>query len=387
MVSNSDEMVALVIGFRDWLGIEAQHAYAFLREDTRLIKAGLLYADQVDLASDAALSALMDLHTVAPSLLTLDAFGPQTWSAEELVVHRTALDEHLNALTDADRSATNDFLDGAVAGAFRRFYGPVECANVLGQWIATGELAPGRIPLVGSVTAEMIQSPAWRTGQLAVLRGPGFDQMVSQAAERARDPSLTRAQRIAMKSVVSAIRREQRRANPKMFPSPVSRPREGDVLINVLGRTRAFPDAEWDVLFDVRDRLGGARAHLRAAISSAAEELRNASDVEIDRACASLQQQVIAPALAQMDQALEDLDAVPTLLRLSSDASTVGSVIANLALLASNPALVSVSPILHAAASAPVIASAARELLRRRERRQAVAAQPYWALYELSRRR
>lgn len=81
-----------------------------------------------------------------------------------------------------------------------------------------------------------------------------------------------------------------------------------------------FPEADWDVLVDVRERLTRSRTSLRLALIAAAEGLVDVAASDLPEAAAMLRQRVIEPALAAIDDELDELKALPTLLRLINDA-------------------------------------------------------------------
>jgi hypothetical protein len=158
--------------------------------------------------------------------------------------------------------------------------------------------------------------------------------------------------------------------------------REGSLTAELLGELPAFPEADWEVLADVRERLVPARVRFRSAMSYLANELAGVRLDEFASAVAAAHRRIVAPALTDIDEALEDLHAKPTLLRLASDKLVSGAATASLAVcitaFASGAADIGVLGTV--AATPSVLTGAAREMAHRRQLRQRVAAQPLWLL-------
>jgi hypothetical protein len=158
----------------------------------------------------------------------------------------------------------------------------------------------------------------------------------------------------------------------------------GVLATSLIGELEAFPDAEMDVVLDVRDRIADSRAYFRGAISELTRELSAATDLEADLSplLADLRRRVIDPALQRIRDDLTDLGVRRTLLRLASDrlaATSVGSALAMAAGLGGSAAL---HALLSGAIGAPLLAAAAREAQHRVSVSDEVRARPYWFLHE-----
>ena len=164
--------------------------------------------------------------------------------------------------------------------------------------------------------------------------------------------------------------------------------RQGQLAQELLGSLPAFPSATLDVVLDVRDRLRVPRVRFRAAVSEAAETLKDVPNRELHGAIAELRRRTVDPAIEDVKETLEELGAVPSLLRVSSDRITVASVAASMAVVAGGAAgTIDLGVAAQALAAIPAFGSAAaREALARREISRRVTAQPFYLLHELDRR-
>jgi hypothetical protein len=96
-------------------------------------------------------------------------------------------------------------------------------------------------------------------------------------------------------------------------------------------------------------------------------ELREVEDVDFVDAAQQLARRDIGPAMADIDAALEELRAVPTVLRLSASREVVAAAGASaLALAAARYGPANVAAAAQTLATAPLVAAGAREALARR---------------------
>jgi len=366
-----DEIEALVVGFDQWSIPEPSRTFSVLGEELRLAKAGALYADSVTFASQTAILAIVTLQQGIEEL-PADAFAGK----KEIPVS-----DLITGLGPAETRAAEDLASGLAAGVLGN-PNPFIAGYTLASWME-GDLPTGNLPLVSARTLEATSPEAFALAQVEFAQSAEGQERIELMEGMLDDPEAGPLRETLIESIA---RMKKLRAGDlsaeRIGPAPRPRSPEVELLTGVLGGIRAFPDADWDTILDVRERLGPARTQLRAAISEAAAELEGCGDEEVERASAALRKRVVAPALAEIDAELDELGAIPTLLRMAQGAPMAGSVLANLALVA-DPATLGLSAIAHGIASAPILASGARELAQRRERRRNLAARPYWILHEL----
>jgi hypothetical protein len=138
--------------------------------------------------------------------------------------------------------------------------------------------------------------------------------------------------------------------------------REGFLAALVLAELPVFPDAEIDVLLDVRERIGPQRVRLAGAIAGTAFELRDVDRDDFPAAAREVLRKEINPAIADVDASLEELGAVPTLLRLASSKEVAAAAGASaLTLAAGRYGPVDVGALVRTLAAAPVLAAVAKE--------------------------
>jgi len=89
----------------------------------------------------------------------------------------------------------------------------------------------------------------------------------------------------------------------------------------LIGQLEAFPDAEMDVVLDVRQKLKPSLTRFRAALAAASAELETPAwqTEEFAREVEDLYHRRVAPALLDLEQAMEELGAGPTLRRAVAD--------------------------------------------------------------------
>jgi hypothetical protein len=78
----------------------------------------------------------------------------------------------------------------------------------------------------------------------------------------------------------------------------------------------AFPNASMDVVLDVRERLQRPLVRFRAAVAEASRELdATATDSDFQRHVQDIHKRIVAPAILDLEEALEELRARATLQR------------------------------------------------------------------------
>jgi hypothetical protein len=369
-----DKLDGLIVGFSRW-GADRDRLFALLADEMKLAKAGALYTDEVVVASQATWTAVEAIDEV----LALD-------DDETIGLVLTELMESLEGEAKAGFAA---FMDAFEHGSFKI---PNNAAAIMFmmQW-TQGELSRTIIPLTAERSLPATDPKAFREGYAEHLRSPAglkaieeWERLIDEEVDADAEGEV----RESLEAALAHMKRIRAGAElrPDFSPSP-PQSAEAAVLSGVLGGVPAFPDADWDVVLDVRDRLGASRVNFRAAIATATEELKNCDEPDqLADACAALRRRVVAPALVEIESELEDLGVVDTLLRVSQDAPTLSSIVANLALVAGNPAGLGLSAAAHVLASTPVIASAVRETAHQRRARRRLAARPFWLLREIDRK-
>jgi hypothetical protein len=366
-----DKVGAIVVGW-DQFQPDTSRLLALLGDEMRLAKAGALYADDVILASQATSIAFRVIDEAAGDDQDYEPFH-----------HR--IEELLASLDDQRRAGAFSLMEGLALGCIH-LPSPTTTVILLARWVE-GMMPPNHLLLVAERSVTALGPATFKSGYAGLMRSPAglarLEELENAAAE-IEDDRL----REEVDEIILEDRQIRSGADPQFefLSSPLTRSAEATLLTGVLGGLRAFPDADWDVILDVRERLEPSRVNFRAVIAAAADELKNFTDPDgLTHACVSLQCRVVAPALAEIEAELDDLGAVDTLLRVSKETPAVGALVTNLALVAGDPAGLGLSALAHGLASAPMIASGARELAHRRERRRKLAAQPFWLLHEIDR--
>lgn len=161
---------------------------------------------------------------------------------------------------------------------------------------------------------------------------------------------------------------------------PMLRPNvaEGAFANHVLASLPAFPDADMDVILDVRDRLADARTRFQAAVSGVADDLNDVPSDELNAASRALHLQHVAPAVLEVRETLEELNALPTLLRVVGDKSAA-QILTGMAI------ALSAFDFQAAGASSAALSSLAREASARRGIAKEAERMPFWYLHAADR--
>jgi hypothetical protein len=167
-------------------------------------------------------------------------------------------------------------------------------------------------------------------------------------------------------------------------------PRAAEVGIagRLVGSLPAFPNAEMDVVLDVRDKLHAPLIRFRSALAQAGEQFDSAVwDEEFPREVDDLYRRDVAPALREVEEALDELDARPTLLRLTAGKEALAAASATIGVAAaSGIASIDLPGLLYGAPAVGVISAATGEAARRRDIRRGAQRNAFYFLYESNRR-
>jgi hypothetical protein len=334
-------------------------------DDARCVKALLLYADRVTVIGSPLADALSGRGFMLP--LWMAAQGtlrdrqtptPEFWAElEAMSTDAQRVDAIGRLWPDKRAEAISLFQAIRAVDEFNR-------AGARDLVRTVGELArstPGFAPILDELLA----------GETTWEHNP-FDQLYGYWI----DWALTTASVIP----VGAI--------PADSQGATIRTTEGALAGSVLGELELFPDSELDVLLDVRQRLTGPRIRLRAALRAAAEELGHVDERQLADAVLTIRRRVVDPSLAEVREGLEELDARPTLVRMTTN-KTFGAALATTVAfaIAGTHGPVDVGAMIEALIGAGSAAVMATEISFRRTHRRQLSATPFWALHEAARYR
>jgi hypothetical protein len=177
-------------------------------------------------------------------------------------------------------------------------------------------------------------------------------------------------------------------AEGRITDARTSRGNEVGAAGRLIGQLEAFPSASMDVVLDVRERLKAPLFRFRAALAHASREIESPAwrTEEFAREVEDPYHREVAPALAELEEAMNDLGAHATLRRVASDAEALKPV-AYLAISAAAGVGLAHLPelVLGAAPLAGAGAAAARAAGERSGARRAAKGNGFYFLYEANR--
>ncbi|MDQ6614998.1 MAG: hypothetical protein M3083_09665 [Actinomycetota bacterium] len=325
-------------------------------EVNRLIKSGLLYADEVQLSS-LPLTAIL-LRRVSPDAM-------ETFPAS-LAILRDDLTQCLEAAKR--RSSALAPLRSATSRA-------ISAIDDLRDAFTFGKILISR-PNPGPRVDLMIID--WLEGGMGIRRASRVVPLLSEreaAGWLAHDGSALSGRFPIPDS---------------LFNEPESSRRmiEGMVASRLLGDLPAFPDAPLDLVLKLREALADERPQFAATVIAISKKVtegirsgENPSDLldEVERTD-------VLPALAELHRESSAFGAIDALLR----ASDLKTLTATAAIVVAVGAFARLGGLSHGidglAAAAPLFATAAKETLIQRQGRRALRAKPFWMLREIDRR-
>jgi hypothetical protein len=344
-----------------------------LRHETQLVKAALLYADNVTLASPKVLM-----------LASLAAFGAAD--------RRARIDgmAELIGLLEQGQEATELYQQ---LRKRRTRLSPQERRMLV---MLERHLEASGEELAAQVDAMLEQAGADELGRaleegLVTIHGLGsdgadeetfLDVAVERMADLLAESVSTSAQTFPLfddeaGDLLRAMVAEGKVADPH-------RPRaaEAGIAGRLIGQLEAFPDADMDVVLDVRRRLQTPLIRFRAALAAASSQFATAAwDEAFAREVDDLFRREVA-ALLEVREALDELGARPTLLRAAGRKETVGAVGAALALAAAGGiALMDLPALIYGTPGVGIAVSAAAETAERRAARQEASRNAFYFLY------
>jgi len=351
----------------------ATSSEAAFEVERALMKSALLYADQVTVLSPRV--AVYSVPHLDNALLEDEAIEQ---IEKDLAAYRARQDGQPHARDDGDDPADEwlrvldeiDRIPGitedmrAIRAGFREIVRAVETGLVtiefFGLWPLKG---PARSKLPSNTPIGEIALQGAVQGVLRDLLTPG-----------GRVPVLDATAGELLRGLVQP--------NAPRLPSRMAV--ESSLSDRLIRSVEAFPDAELDVILDVRARLSNPLIRFRAAISELATDIAEmpwspAFDAEVD----ALYMHRVEPRLLEISEGLNDLGARPTLLRVASSSSTTAALGASLGL-ALSAATTSLSGLPELLAGAPVAALIAAIATELRERAKVVRETRHDGLYYLA---
>lgn len=167
--------------------------------------------------------------------------------------------------------------------------------------------------------------------------------------------------------------------------APTAHSNEVGVAGRLIGQLEAFPTAEMDVVLDVRKQLRLPLIRFRAALARVSSEIESpAWETEaFAREAEDIYHRHVAPALAELEAAMQQLGALPTLRRVLSDQKTL---VSSSALMFSTAAGVGLAHLPHAVfgggAAASLGAAGLAEAERRSQARRERESNDFYFLYQ-----
>ena len=207
----------------------------------------------------------------------------------------------------------------------------------------------------------IVQKPTWET----------VDELAAQLLPRDHVPLFSSASQAAAASAGGRLNR-----------SPSDRAELALATALLMGDLPAFPDADVDVLLEVREQLADARIRFRALMSTAAEAFVDIPPVEFEAQVDRFRRENVDEQLLNITEKLRELRAVPTLARLTRNKGTISATAA----LGLGAVQLSLDGILAALFSGGVIATVGEEWNARRDISRTAQQMPYWYLHEVRRR-
>ena len=346
-----------------------------LRHETQLVKAALLYADEVTLASPKALMlASLAAFGAADRRARIDGVAELIWQLEQ--GHEAAelyqrlrkcrrrlspqersmlvgLEHHLEASSQELAAQVDDMLEQAGA-------------EELGRALEDGVVTIHGLGSEGADEETFLDVAVERMADLLADTVSASARTFPLFDDDAGD--LLRAM-VAEGRVVGAHR---------------PRAAEAGIAGRLIAQLEAFPDAEMDVVLDVRRQLQTPLVRFRAALASAGSQFESAAwDESFAREVDDLYRREVAPALLEVREALDELGARPTLLRAAGRKETVGAIGASLALAAAGGiAQVDLPALIYGTPGVGAAVSAAAEAAGRRGTRRQASRNAFYFLYQ-----
>ena len=279
-----------------------------IRHETQLVKAALLHADRVTLASPkaqmmAGIASFGTLNRRGRMDLTAGFVGKFNEDAarqyQELRSQRDLssperrllrlIEKHLEMGSEQVSASVEEILEIAGAGELARAMGAglVDIANLSTEEV---DLSPAAAEAIIGEMTELLRSSVSATDRTFPLFDDGAGNL--------------------LRAMIS---------EGKLIDAHRLRAAEAGIAGRLIAGLEAFPDAEMSVILDVRERLGDPLVRFRSALARASAEFASAAwDESFAREVEDLYRREVAPALLEIKEGLIELGVRPTLLRLAS---------------------------------------------------------------------
>lgn len=365
---------------------------ASLPREVQMVKASLLYADRVTLASVAValhlyfhLAATGDLMQRAVLLhrMLVDPPPPPDEASAQLVVElRSELSEFLGLQSKRQwRTEGKDLLRSEqLKVSLEKHFKRIE-EQYLHSRLAS-HYAEFETPVREGVLA---------ISDLGVRHAPHTDSPVEDIISRsyrsfivnyALSPSGTA---LPMLDRASWEWIQETSGRPPADDSLLRDAREAALAEGLLGGLPSIPDAPMDIVLEVREEIAESRASFRAAVASAAAQLQSApGDESFERDRQFVQRTIVDPAIQQIEAHVNDRKVTAILGRFATAPNVLlpGSVALSVALAAGlDQALV-----YALGAGAAAINALAAELRNQRASQKAERRNGFYLLYDAERR-
>jgi hypothetical protein len=349
-----------------------------LRHETELVKAALLYADRVTLASPkVAYMASIASFTTLDRRQRIDAMAELMGVLEE---GRDAARLYADLRRRRRRLAPRDRVLLAGLEARLDSSGQDMAAKVdeLLYDAGAGELAHALEAGVLDLHGLGIDQADETNFSDTIIGGLADVLAESVAAKTHTFPLFDNDAGSLMRAMV---------AEGKVADVHAARSNEAAAAGQLIAGLDAFPRAAMDDLLDTRRQLEQPLVRFRAALATVTAQFEAAAWEEgFNREVEDLYRQQVAPALLEVQEALEELGALPTLMRLASS-DRVAAVAAGLGLAAAAAVGYADLPaVVYGTPGAPLLAAGASEALQRRDVKRSAAQNSFYFLYAADRR-
>jgi hypothetical protein len=344
-----------------------------LRHETELVKAALLYADRVTLASPkvAFMASLASITTLddRQRIKAMAELGGLMHDGQEGAQLYAELSRRRRRLSPRERTMLARFEHHLHASS----QGLIDKVEELLDQAGAGELAQaleaGVVDLDGLGIDE-----ADETNFTDTIIGRLADVLADSVSSTAHTcPLFDNDAGDLMRAMV---------AEGKVADVHAARSNEVAAAGQLIAGLDAFPRAAMNDLLDVRCKLELPLVRFRAALATATAQFESAAWEEgFEREVEDLYRQQVAPALLDVQEALEEIGALPTLLRLTSNERVV-AVTAGLGLAAAAAVGYADLPaVVYGTSGAPLFAAGASEALHRRDAKRSTAQNSFYFLY------